>query len=601
MAAKKTWIILASIFALSFLLIIIVFIGILASFDTTPVVKKDTVLKLQLSGLITEHFAENLINRELEGANLQMLDIYQALEMATMDDRIKGLYLRVGISNLGWAKAQEIRSAINKFKQSGKFVTAFMEFCDEKSYYVALSADEIFLQPYSFAEFNGFASEIPFLKRTLDKLGIEAQVENAGKYKSAGDIFKRDSMSEAHREETQALLDDIYQEFVQTVSEARDIDRPSFEATLNKGIYQSEDALTNKLVDDLKYEPEVLDSIKVKIYGEGAAEDETKRLRMISVSKYAKISPEDVGFGRGEKIGLIYAIGQIVSGPNGYDPLMGRNMGSQSITRLLEAANRNKKIKAIVLRVDSPGGSGVASDEMWAVIQKVRKNKPVIVSMSDVAASGGYWISMGCDAIVAQPTTITGSIGVLGMVFDLSSAYNKLGIVWETVKTGAHADMMTDKRPMTDDERKTFKKIINDFYKTFVEKVAEGRDKTWDEVHEIAQGRVWTGLRAQQLGLVDTLGGYDAALTLAKRKANLADDVQTQWVIFPKPKGLLGSVLDRIGVRVADLFRPSSVYEWTLINSLPAEARAALKEIALLHRVRAGEILALTPYVPEIR
>ena len=353
-------------------------------------------------------------------------------------------------------------------------------------------------------------------------------------------------------------------------------------------------------MDELKYETEVLDLIKEKIYGEGTAEDQTKNLRIISISKYAKIPPEEVGLGRGEKIALIYTIGQIVSGHNSYDPLMGRNMGSQSVVKMLKAANNDKRIKSVVLRVDSPGGSGVASDEMWAEIEKVRKNKPVVVSMSDVAASGGYWISMSCDAIVANSTTITGSIGVIGMVFDLSNAYNKLGIKWDTVKKGSHADMLTDKRPMTKEERLTFKKIVNDFYQTFIEKVAKGRGKTLEEVHEIAQGRVWTGVRAKKYGLVDSLGGLDVALSLAKMKAGLSEDTQTQWVIFPKPKGILESVLSRISTRLAKVSLSSSS-EWSLIKTLPTDAKAALKEIAVMHRVRAGEVLAIAPYVPQIK
>ncbi|MFQ6113868.1 MAG: signal peptide peptidase SppA, partial [bacterium] len=494
----------------------------------------------------------------------------------------------------------EIKSALNKFKEDGKFIIAFMPFCDERSYYIALSADEIYLQPHSFAEFNGFASEIPFLKRSLNKLGVQAQVLSVGKYKSAGDIFKRDSMSPDHREETEAFLNDVHEEFVKSVSEKRGIERAKLEAALNKGIYQSEEALEMKLVDELTYETSVLDKIKEKIYGKVATDDQHRSLRTISVNRYARISPKEVGLGKGDKIALIYAIGTIVPGSNGHDPLFGRNMGSQSIVSMLQSVGKNKSIKAVVLRVDSPGGFGVASDEIWAEIEKVRKEKPVVVSMSDVAASGGYWISMGCDAIVAQPMTITGSIGVVSTLFDLSGTYDKLGIVWETVKKGEHADMPTDKRPLTEEEWETFEKLNRDFYDVFVRKAADGRGKTRDEIHEIAQGRVWTGERALQLGLVDSLGGLDAALAIAKRKAGLASDAPTRWVVYPQPKGLFESLLEKFSVRVLRLFAPNS-QEWAMIQNLPVETYSLLRQIAVMRRLRNGEIMAIAPFVPEIK
>jgi protease-4 len=600
MTKKKGWTILLVVVGLFFLLGVMFFLGIRAALEDKPVVKKDTVLKIDLAGLITERFSQDPIGREFEGANLQMDALYKGLKMAKVDERIRGVYLRVSNPGIGWAKAQEIKNALSDFKENGKFVTAFMEYCDEKSYYLSLSADEIYLQPYSFAEFNGFASEIPFFKRALNKLGIEPQVEAIGKYKSAGDILKRDSMSRAHREATQALLDDVYEEFVRTVSEVRGIDRAKFEAALEKGMYQSEEALEMKLVDELTYETAVLDKIKEKIYGKEANNAEDKRVRTISVSRYSKISPEDVGLDKGEKIALVYAIGTIVPGTSGQNPFFGRNMGSQSIVRMLRNVSKNKSIKAVVLRVDSPGGSGIASDEIWAEIEKVKKKKPVIISMSDVAASGGYWISAGSDAIVAQPMTITGSIGVVSALFDLSGTYDKLGIVWETVKKGEHADMPTDKRPLTEEEWQTFKKLSFDFYKVFVQKVADGRGKTWDEIDEIAQGRVWTGVRALQFGLVDSLGGLDAALSIAKEKAGLDPAAPIRWVVYPQPKGLFQSLVERLSVRLAKLWGPS-LHQWALIQNLPAETKGLLRQIAVLQRLRHGEVMAIAPFVPEIK
>ncbi|MFQ5865456.1 MAG: signal peptide peptidase SppA [bacterium] len=600
MAKNKGWIILFVVLGLFVLLGAMFILGIRAALQDKPIVKKDSVLKIELAGLISEHYSQDPIGREFEGANLQMHDLYKALKMAKLDDRIRGVYLRVSNPDIGWAKAQEIKNALNEFKEDGKFIIAFMPFCNEKSYYIALSADAIYLQPHSFAEFNGFASEIPFYKRMINKLGMQAQVASVGKYKSAGDIYDRDSMSPAHREATEALLNDVYEEFVQSVCERRSIERAKLEAALNKGIYHSEDALEMRLVDELTYETAVLDEIKAKVYGEEASNDQNRELRTISVNRYAKISAKDVGLGKGDKIALIYAIGTIVPGGSGHDPLFGRNMGSQSVVSMFRSVGKNKSMKAVVLRVDSPGGFGIASDEIWAEIEKVRKKKPVVVSMSDVAASGGYWISMGCDAIVAQPMTITGSIGVVSALFDLSGTYDKVGIVWETVKKGDHADMPTDKRPLTEEEWEIFKKLNHDFYQVFVQKVADGRGKTWDEIHKIAQGRVWTGKRALQFGLVDSLGGLEAALAIAKEKAGLDAEAPTQWVVYPQPKGLFASILQKFSVRLVKLFGPR-IQEWAVIQNLPAETKSLLRQISVLRRLRHGEVMAIAPYVPVIK
>lgn len=599
MARKKGWIIFFIVLGFFMLMGALFVIGIMAAFSDKPVVKKDTVLRINLTGLITEKYPRDAFSREFEGARLQMHEIRKTLAMAQKDGRIRGVYLRVSNPNIGWAKAQEIRELIHNFKESEKFVTAFMETCDEKSYYIALAADELYLQPHSFVEFNGFAAEVPFLKGMFNKLGMKPQVNNIGKYKSAGDVLKRTSMSPAHREATQSLLNGYYEEFVQTVCETRHLDRDEFVQALNQGIYQSEAALEHKLVDDLKYESGVTDLVKAKVYGEEATDGKDRKLRTISVGRYAKVPAKEVGLGKGDKIALIYAIGGIVSGQGGVDPLFGRSMGSNSVVKMLRTAKSNKAVKAVVLRVDSPGGSALASDVMWAEIEKVQEEKPVIVSMSDVAASGGYWISMGCDAIVAQPLTITGSIGVVGAVFDMSGTYDKLGIVWETVKTSEHADMITDKRPMTREEWQIFTENTNDIYKTFVQKVADGRQKSWEEVHEIAQGRVWTGLQAFEIGLVDSLGGLDAALAIAKDKAGMAADAPTQWIVYPQSKSLFESFFEKFNVYLAKIFEPT-FSEWSMIKNLPEQTKWALRQIAIANLVRYGEIMAVAPYVPVI-
>lgn len=599
MAAKKGWIAFFVIFGLFMLMGVMFVFGIRAALEDKPIVKKDTVLKMNLAGLIAEHYPQDALSKEFEGANLQLHDILSGLAKAKVDDRIPGIFLVVNNPGIGWAKAQEIRNAIKDFKTSNKFVTVFMESCDEQAYYIACAADAIYLQPNSYVEFNGFASETPFLKRMFNKLGMQPQVENIGEYKSAGDILKRESMSDAHREATEALLQDIYNEFVQVVCERRGLERAAFEALLNRGVYDSEEALAEKLVDELKYETAVEDELKEKVYGAEATDNNTRGLTTISIQRYAKIPAEEVGLAQGSKIALIYGVGTIVSGDGGVDPFFGRSMGSDEIAKMLQTARKNTAVKAVVFRVDSPGGSALASDVIWAEIEKLQKEKPVVISMSDVAASGGYWISMGSDAIVAQPTTITGSIGVVGAIFDLSETYDKLGINWATVKTNPYADILTDKRPLNDDEWKVFKKQTADIYHTFVKKVAEGRGKTWDEIDLIAKGRVWTGKRALEYGLVDSLGGLDAALAIAKKKAGLAAEASTQWLVYPQPKGFLESVIEKVGARVVRMISVPS--DWTLIRNLPNETRLALQQLAVLQRFRNGEALAIEPQAPVVK
>lgn len=599
MARNKGWIIVLVILG-AFVFFGIAFIfAISTMFDDTPVVRDNTVLKLTLSGLITEKYPRDAFGRELEGASMEMFDIAKALEMAAIDDRIRGVYLRINGPGVGWAKAQEIRQKIFEFKNSGKFVTAFMETGNEKSYYIALAADEIYLQPHSFAEFNGFATQVPFVKETFNKLGAEPQVYNIGKYKSAGDVLKRESMSDAHREATLALLNDVYDEFVTSVCERRDLSRSTFETTLNRGIYLAEEAMEAGLVDGLRYETAIIDLMKEKVYGDEATDGKDRELHTIDARRYAKLPASEVGLGKGDRIALIYAIGGIVSGEGGHDPLFGRNMGSGAIVRMLRSAAETRSVKAIVIRVDSPGGSAIASDVIWAEIEKIKKEKPVIISMSDVAASGGYWISMGADAIVAHPTTVTGSIGVVGAIFNMSGTYDKLGINWETVMKGEHADIFTDKRPLTEEEWETFKENTDSIYDTFVEKVAEGRDMNWDAVHDVAQGRVWTGMRALQHGLVDSLGGLNTALAIAREKAGIDSAASTQWLVFPQPKGFLESLFEKLNVMAARFVKKNN-QELALFNRLPNETQALLRDIAIIHRFRAGEALAIPPHVPEV-
>ncbi len=597
MAVKRGWVIffvfIFSFFAFMSLMFVL---GLRALFENQPIVRNNSVLNLTLAGQVTEQYPGDAFAREFEGSALQMHDIRQALTLAQRDDRIHGLFLRVFYPGLGWAMAKEIKEEIELFKKSGKFAVAYVDYCDEKSYYIALSADEIYLQPQARAEFNGFAAEIPFVKRLFTKVGLQPQVHNVGKYKSAGDMYKRESMTAAHRKETEMLLGDIQQEFVSAVCEQREITENALLALMADGIYSSEKILENELVDGLKYESEVLDVIREKVYGRQTS----KKFNLVNVGQYANMEPYEVGVTGGRKIALIYAIGTIMPGYSGHDAMNGRILGAQSISGMLREAIYDKDIEAVVLRVDSPGGSGLASDEIWAAIEKVREAKPVIISMGDVAASGGYWIAMNADAIVAQPMTFTGSIGVVSTIFNLSGTYDKLGIDWSTVKTNQHADMLTDKRALTPTEWRKFKESGEDFYDFFITKVSSARDKSYEEINEVAQGRVWTGKRAYEIGLVDTLGSLNVALGIAKDKAGIEPEEKTEWVVYPQPKGLWESIIEKFNMTAARMLSTQNP-DIALLKSLPVEAKIALRELTLLSKIRSGEILAVAPFVPTVR
>jgi len=596
MKLKKGLIIFLLIFG-SFMLLSMLFIsGLSMLLDSKPIVQKNSVLQIVLGGEITEWYSGDVFSREFEGASLQLHDIRKSLKMAAVDSRIEGVYLRIFSPSLGWAKAEEINRLITEFKESGKFVVAHINFCDEKAYYLALAADEIYMPPQGFTALNGLAAQVPFMKNTYAKLGIKPQVDNIGKYKSSGETYKRETMSAPHQEATEAILSDIYNHFLKEVSSGRGLERSTLESLLAKGVFQAGELKNAGLVDDLKNEADVFEQISKQVHGEAS----DLMAKTINAQDYARISAEDIGLGQGEQIALIYAVGTILPGYSGHDPLNGRTLGAESIARAVRAAANNNDVKAIVLRVDSPGGSAQASDQIWAELQKVKSKKPIVVSMSDLAASGGYWISMDADAIVAEPQTLTGSIGVVMTLLNAAETYDKLGINWEIVKTDRHADVPTEKRPLTQVEWQKFKDFNQVIYKTFVEKVAAGREQTLEEIDRVAQGRTWTGLAAFQHGLVDSLGGLDVALGLAKKEAGIAPEANTQWRVYPKPKDFFQSLFERMQIRTGEYFF-SQNESLSLINQIPVDLKNTLQRLAFIRFLRNGEALALAVDLPVIQ
>ena len=561
------------------------------------------ILAIELDGLVVERSPPDFLSAQFEDASLELHDLALALDRAASDDRIAGVYLNVGLPGYGWAKAEEIRALLAGFQQSGKLVHAFVGPTNELGYYVALAADSVFLLRDGIMELNGFRAETPFIRGTLEKLGLDPQVEAIGVYKSAADMFRRDAMTDESREVTRGILDEHYGRFVNAVVEARGVDPAAFRAAFDRGVYLSRELADLGLVDGERYADEVRRQAIAAGRGVALGEVENDELerRFVGVRAYADDLPDRRGTVEGE-IGLVYLIGAITGGESRYDPVFGRVMGAETVVDMLRDVAADEELEAVVLRIESPGGDAIASEEIWAAIEELANELPVIVSMGDVAASGGYYIAAAGDRIVAAPTTLTGSIGVFGVLFNAEETWRKLGVSWDTVKTNPAADFPTMTRPLTEPERATFREVIADIYRSFVERVAEGRGMTEQEVDRVGQGRVWTGAQAVGHGLVDEMGGLEAALGFAKEEAGIDADASVDLHVYPAPEGLVE--------RLRDAFTLRSLGEGG--SELPGSveqvmARAALVRLAdtvtgLAAALREGPMrpLAVLPYVPVI-
>ncbi|MBU2045611.1 MAG: signal peptide peptidase SppA, partial [Bacteroidetes bacterium] len=453
------------------------------------------------------------------------------------DDHIKGIYLDVTYMMTGFATIEEIRNALVDFKKSGKFIIAYSEIYTQGAYYLASVADKIYLNPQGILELKGFSSEITFYKGALDKLNIEAQIIKVGTYKSAVEPYILEKMSDANRLQTTALLGSLYQHFTAEIAASRKIPQDSIIAIAD-GIKSRapEDAVKYKLVDALKYKDEVLAELKSK-----TGIDEKDNLKTVSITEYAKSI--DKSNSASDRIAVIYANGDINGGEGDEN-----SIGSEGISRALRKARLDDKVKAIVFRVNSPGGSSLASDVIWREVVLTKKVKPIIVSMGDYAASGGYYISCAADSIFAEPNTITGSIGVFAIIPNMKGFFNdKLGVTFDNVKTGKFADLGDITRPLTPAEKLILQTEVNRTYADFTKRVAEGRHLSQAYVDSIGQGRVWTGEQAIKLKLVDKLGHIDDAIAAAAKKANLKE---YKIVNYPEIKsgfmGLIDNSEDKI-------------------------------------------------------
>lgn len=504
-----------------FILFFVILIGAITSFseDKKVEVKSNTVLYLDLDQPIIERTPENsLSGLPIFGSGeenaIGFNDLIKALNAAKTDDNIKCVYINVSAPNAGMATMLEVRNAIIDFKKSKKPIIAYSEIYTQGAYYLASAADKVYLNPQGALEFKGFSSELTFFKGALDKLGIEAQIIRVGNYKSAVEPFIATKMSDYNRKQVTAYVGGLYSTFLQGISETRNISTDSLMMIANDyKIKQPKDALAFKMVDALKYKDEVLDELK-----QITEKDKKSSISTVNINDYFNNLPKDILTGS-SKVAVIYANGDIVGG-EGSD----EQIGSERISRAIRKARLDDNIKAIVLRVNSGGGSALASDVIWREVILTKKTKPVIASFGDVAASGGYYIGCAADSIFVQPNTITGSIGVFGIIPNLQNLLNnKLGITFDGVKTGQYADIMTTTRPLTSGERFIIQNDVNHVYDSFITRVADGRKKTKAQVDSIGGGHVWIGTDAVKIGLADRLGSFRDAITAAAKKAKIQD------------------------------------------------------------------------------
>ena len=522
-----------------FFLSIFVISGLVSglSDDKKVVLEDNSVLHLELDAEVNELQQENpLAGLPIPGGDARkigLMQLKQAIANAKDDDKIKGIYLEVSQPMAGFSSLEEIRESLIDFREGGKWVVAYDETMSEGAYYLASAADAVYLNPQGEVEFNGLTLNIGFYKKLFDKLEVRPQIFRVGEFKSAVEPFLMEEMSDENRLQLTALANGIYDHMLSRIAQARNMDKSRLEEISDQMLVRNAPgAVELGLVDSLLYKDQFLAVLKDRL-----DLDEDDNVQFVKYNRYRK-SFSTYKNSKNE-IAVIVADGTIMPGDGNQNDQV---IGGDKFVDEIRKARKDDGIKAIVLRVNSPGGEFKASDMMWREIKLAAEVKPVIASMSDLAASGGYYMAMACDTIVAQPHTITGSIGIFGIMFDLSQFFDqKLGITFDEVRTGEFGDTYTVTRPLTQTERNIIQQNLNDYYNTFTSKAAEGRNVSHDEIQKVASGRVWTGAQALERNLVDVLGGFNDAVRIAAESAGVADDYKIRF--YPAPKNFLEELM----------------------------------------------------------
>ncbi len=523
--------------------VVLVGAGILVSGMGKPSVPKKAILELDLERGIPETQPDNPFAAFGGERALTLRDVADALEKAGDDPHVVGLVARLGAAPIGVAEIQEIRDAVKAFRAKKKFAVAYSETFGEFGpgngpYYLATAFDEIWLQPSGDVGLNGLVGESPFLRGVLDKLGVKPEFGQRHEFKNAMNQYTETKFTDAHREATKTLVESIYGQMVKGIAEGRKMTEEEVRALVDRGPFLGPEALEARLVDGLAYRDEVHEKLKAK----GGAD-----ARFFGLQAYLKKEGRPHAEGK-RTIALVYGVGNVVRGRSSGNPLTGgQTMGSETVAKAIRTAVEDDGVAAILFRVSSPGGSYVASDTIWRELVLAKKaGKPVIISMGDVAASGGYFVAMPADRIVAQPGTITGSIGVLAGKMVTPAMWEKVGLTFDQVEVGANANMWNASRSFSPAEWERFNAWLDRIYDDFTSKVADGRKLPKEKVLEIAKGRVWTGEDAKKIGLVDELGGYATALKLAKAAAKIPADEKVRVAVFPKERNPFESLAARM-------------------------------------------------------
>ena len=542
-----------------------------------PDVASNSTLVLRIGGDLSEMEPGGVLGQFIEAAPT-VRGVVEMIRKAKTDRRISSLVIKPAGAGALWGKVQEVRDAVADFRRSGKPAIAYLEFGGEQEFYLASACDKVFLMPTASLDLTGMASYELFLRGMLDKIGAYPDALHIGEYKTASNTLTEHTYTPAHREMAESLNTDLYQQLVRGIADGRHKSEAEVKSLIDHGPFLPEEALKAGLIDDLAYEDELDDKVKLG----------TGKIKYTDMNEYRQVSPTSLGLNHGPKIAVLYAAGIIASGKSNYDSPSGTVVGSETLVDYLRKARADSAVKAIVLRIDSPGGSAIASDVIWREVMLTKNQKPVIASMSDVAASGGYYIAMPAHAIVAEPSTLTGSIGVVITKFVIDGTLKKLGLNMEGVSQGKYAQMYSPVRPFSPEERARVAENMQATYDTFVEKAAQGRNTTPEKIEAIAQGRVWTGRQAKQLGLVDELGGLDRAVAIAKQRAKIPQDSEVELVIYPPKKSFYEIFRDPFGTdRTSTLTSLLGIGNPRVMQALAAP----------LQVFRRGEPLALMPNV----
>ena len=548
-----------------------------------PVVPSAATLVMRPGGDLQEIIPDDVVG-QVFGRDVDTVHGFiESLQKAKRDPRIRSVLLMPStLSSPYWAKVQELRDAVVDFRESGKKVVAFLEYGGDREYYLASAADRVYLLPTSPLDLTGVASYEIFLRGTLDKIGAYPDFLHIGDYKTAVNQLTEKGFTPAHREMSESLNRDMYEQLIAGIADTRKKSEADVRALVDQGPFLPEDALRLGLVDDLAYEDQLDDRVPELRDGSG-------EIRRIEGSDYRRIRAGSVGIRPRSRIAVLYAVGTIVSGKSAFDPLNGPVVGSDTMVQQIRRVRDDSSIRAIVLRIDSPGGSSIASDVIWRELMITRDEKPsrpLIASMSDLAASGGYYIAMPGQVIVAHPGTLTGSIGIYTGKIAIEGTLGKVGVTTETVTSGANADIYSPFKPFTPAQRARVQDYMQGFYDTFVEKAAESRRMTPEKIDAVAQGRVWTGRQAREHGLVDALGGLGEAVRIAKERAGIAADEDVELVIYPARRSIYEAFTEQFGAGAS---------AWSVLAG-GAERRAIAALTTPARLFRRGEPLALTPF-----